>query len=99
MVTAIGTHTVSKPFLRNLNTGEIVWRDIIMPGTYKVIATSKPRFCTSEMNGEAIVILNQPKIFTLSGGGRWCYNTPALEIKLAGSQIGFTYQLKKTALP
>ena len=63
-------------------------------GTYTVLATDASTFCTSGMAGSATITTNPlPAVFTVTGGGAFCFGTPAVHVGLSGSTSGVNYQL------
>jgi uncharacterized protein YjdB len=62
-------------------------------GTYTVAATNTTTSCTN-VSGTATVTENPlPTLFSVTGGGRYCFGGTGVNIGLNGSQSGVTYQL------
>jgi uncharacterized protein YjdB len=62
-------------------------------GAYTVLATNVSSGCTSTMTGSATVVINTlPAVFTMTGGGGYCFGDPGVHITLSGSATGVTYQ-------
>ena len=63
-------------------------------GTYTVLAVNTGTTCTNTMTGsESIVIDPLPTPYTLTGGGNFCSGGAGVDISLAGSDVGISYQL------
>lgn len=64
-------------------------------GTYTVKATNVSTTCTAIMNGSTTVNMSPaPTVYTVSGGGSYCFGDAGADIKLSFSNIGIDYQLK-----
>jgi hypothetical protein len=63
-------------------------------GTYTVQAINAVTMCTSDMNGNATIIVNPlPTAQTITGGGAYCADGAGLAIGLGSSNTSVTYQL------
>ena len=63
-------------------------------GTYTVRATDLSTACSTAMAGTAVINVNPlPTAYTVAGGGSYCSGGAGVNISLAGSQVGATYQL------
>lgn len=63
-------------------------------GTYTIEALSIKGGCLNTMNGSIKVKkLPAPKVFDILSSGSYCERTEGSEIKLNGSETGFTYQV------
>ena len=70
----------------------------LVAGTYTVVATNVTTGCTSNMTGNAIVVVNSlPATFAISAGGTYCAGGDGVDITLSGSATGIDYQLYKGA--
>jgi len=64
------------------------------PGTYTVFATDSATGCTNNMNGGATILVNPlPNVYTVTGGGIYCFDATGVHIGLGGSNAGVKYQL------
>ena len=64
------------------------------PGTYTVAATSSSTTCSATMTGsEAISISPLPTVYSVGGGGAYCFGGTGVHITLSGSSTGVNYQL------
>jgi len=64
------------------------------PGTYTVLAIDTTTGCDSWMTGSAdITIIPGPVGFAVTGGGSYCNGGTGVEVGLANSQSGFSYQM------
>ena len=62
-------------------------------GAYTVIGTNVASGCSTTMTGSATVVINTlPAVFTMTGGGGYCFGDPGVHITLSGSATGVTYQ-------
>jgi hypothetical protein len=69
-------------------------------GTYTVVATNATTSCTSNMTGSVIVVINAlPTAYAVTGGGSYCTGGAGLNIGLANSQVGVSYQLYLSFVP
>jgi len=65
-----------------------------VPGTYTVVATSTSTTCSNTMAGSTTInILPLPSVFTVSTGGNYCAGSGGIDVMLASSQTGISYQL------
>ena len=65
-------------------------------GAYTVLATNVATGCTGNMTGSAAVAINTPPVvFTMTGGGGYCFGMPGVHITLSGSATGVSYQAYK----
>ena len=65
-------------------------------GAYTVLATNVATGCTGNMTGSAAVVINTPPaVFTMTGGGGYCFGMPGVHITLSGSATGVNYQAYK----
>lgn len=63
-------------------------------GTYTVLATNTTTFCTNNMSGSAIVVIDPlPNVYTVTGGGPYCAGGTGVHVGLSGSDVGVNYQL------
>ena len=63
-------------------------------GTYTVVATNATTLCTSNMAGNAIVVINPlPTPYTVTGGGPYCSGGTGVHIGLSSSDLNISYQL------
>jgi PKD repeat protein/subtilisin-like proprotein convertase family protein len=70
----------------------------LLAGTYTVIATHTASACTATMTGNAIVNVNPaPSSFAVTGGGISCSGGQGVEIALAATETGVSYQLQLNA--
>jgi hypothetical protein len=69
-------------------------------GTYVVIATDATTGCTNNMSGSINLTVNPlPTAYTVTGGGGYCPGGAGVNIGLANSNTGVTYQLYKGGTP
>ena len=62
------------------------------PGTYTIEALSKQGGCFAPMNGTiTVTMLPAPTVYKILSSGKYCEGTQGNEIKLNGSESGFTY--------
>ncbi|MEO6670653.1 MAG: M36 family metallopeptidase [Ferruginibacter sp.] len=68
----------------------------LQAGTYTVFATTS--LCSQAMAGSATVTVmsGPPTAFAVTGGGTYCAGGTGVELGLAGSQTGVSYQLKRS---
>ncbi len=70
------------------------------PGTYTVIANTIVSGCTTNMNGNARIVVDaKPAPYVIKGGGNYCPGTAGSDIYLSGSQPGISYQLINSGSP
>jgi subtilisin-like proprotein convertase family protein len=63
-------------------------------GTYSVSATNTTTTCTNNMAGTAAVMISaSPVAYAVTGGGTYCSGGTGVNIGLANSQAGVSYQL------
>ncbi len=63
-------------------------------GTYTVQATNTTTGCSVLMTGSALIVVNPvPTAFAVSSGGSYCAGGAGVNITLASSQAGVSYQL------
>ena len=63
-------------------------------GTYTVVATDATTFCTNNMTGNAVVVINPlPTAYTVTGGGGYCVGGSGVHVGLSNSDAGISYQL------
>jgi hypothetical protein len=63
-------------------------------GTYTVMAVDPSTTCTNTMTGNAIVSITPlPSAYPVVGGGAYCNGTGGVDITMASSDAGTTYQL------
>lgn len=63
-------------------------------GTYTVFATNPSTGCTSNMAGNATVVVNAvPVVYNTVGGGSYCAGGSGVVVGLSGSTSGTNYQL------
>ena len=69
------------------------------PGVYTVVATITATGCTQTMTGSSTIAINSlPTVYTVTGGGSYCFGGSGVAIGVNGSQLGVTYQLYNGAL-
>ena len=70
-------------------------------GTYSVIATNTGTFCTSNMSGVRVVVMNAlPVVDTVTGGGSYCSGSGGVAVGLNTSTTGIRYDLyHSTSVP
>ncbi|MES2704913.1 MAG: T9SS type A sorting domain-containing protein [Bacteroidota bacterium] len=67
-------------------------------GTYSVRATNPTTTCARGMSGTVnVVVLTDPAIYAVTGGGTYCEGTGGLPVGLASSDAGVNYQLYRGA--
>ncbi|WP_420578186.1 FG-GAP-like repeat-containing protein [Ekhidna sp.] len=66
-------------------------------GIYTVIATNLSNGCTEVMNGSAVVDMDGPEVFQVTGGGNLCDNS-SHNIGLSDTEKGVTYKLMKSGV-
>lgn len=65
------------------------------PGVYTVIATNRTSGCAATMYGSATIFTNAlPTVFSVSGGGAYCFGGAGAPIFLSSSNTGISYQVK-----
>ncbi len=65
-----------------------------IPGIYTIIGVDDVTGCASDMAGSAeIIIIPGPVGFPVTGGGSYCNGGVGVEVGLANSQLGATYQM------
>ena len=58
-------------------------------GNYSVTAVNSPSGCSSNMNGNAQIVVNAlPVAYGVTGGGSYCTGGTGVDIMLNGSQAG-----------
>ncbi len=63
-------------------------------GSYTVRAINATTGCQQVMNGSASVIVNTlPATYTVTGGGNYCAGGTGVNVGIAGSETGISYQL------
>ncbi len=63
-------------------------------GTYFVVATNATTGCTNNMTGSVVITINPlPTLYTLTGGGNYCFGTSGSVVGLSSSDLGINYQL------
>ena len=63
-------------------------------GTYTIVATNTSTGCVQNMGGIATVSIDPlPVVYTVTGGGSYCYLGSGVHINLSGSASGISYQL------
>jgi hypothetical protein len=63
-------------------------------GSYTVLATDATSTCTRAMTGAATIVVNPlPTIYVVTGGGHYCAGGTGVDIGLASSSLGISYQL------
>ncbi len=63
-------------------------------GSYTIVATNTTTGCSLNMSSSANVAINAlPTAFAVTGGGSYCSGGTGVSVGLAGSAVGFTYQL------
>ena len=69
-------------------------------GVYTVVATDLTTGCTSNMSGNAAVVINPlPAVFTMTGGGNYAPGGSGVPVGLSGSEVGVNYQLLLGGMP
>lgn len=70
-----------------------------LSGNYSVVATYLPTSCTASMNGFVAVTENPlPLEFNITGNPDFCSGSSGTLLSLSGSQIGYSYQLKRNGI-
>ncbi|MDB5283000.1 MAG: hypothetical protein JWO06_2075, partial [Bacteroidota bacterium] len=73
---------------------QLTFTGINQPGLYTVIATNGTTGCTANMNDSAVVSLApQPNVYSVTGGGSYCFGDSGVVVGLSGSDSGATYVL------
>jgi RHS repeat-associated protein len=73
----------------------LTWNNQTKVGQYTVTALDPNTQCSSSMLSNASVSLHSvPAVYLLSGGGTIPPGSPGLQVQLAGSETGVTYQLR-----
>lgn len=68
-------------------------------GTYTVSAVNTTTSCTSNMTGEAAIVISpMPVAFGITGGGNYCTATAGVTVGLNGSEFGVNYRLYKDGI-
>ena len=68
-------------------------------GVYAVVATDTTTHCTSNMSGNATVVVNPlPVVYNVLGGGAYCDHGGGVQDSLSGSDLGISYQLYNGAV-
>jgi len=63
-------------------------------GTYTVVATNTTTSCTSNMAGNALVVINPlPATYNMTGGGGYCSGGSGVPVGLNGTVSGINYML------
>ncbi len=69
-------------------------------GTYTVLAYNPATGCSSSMSGSAtITVLARPAIIAVTGGGGYCTGSAGVNVGLAASATGISYQLYLAGVP
>jgi uncharacterized protein YjdB len=69
-------------------------------GSYYVIATNTVTGCVSNMLDTAVItILPLPNVYTVGGGGGYCFGDTGVHVTLSNSDTGVNYQLFNSGLP
>ena len=68
-------------------------------GAYTVIATNPTTTCSSTMAGTSVISVNPtPTVYSVTGGGSYCAGGAGVNVGIANSEIGLTYQLYKDGI-
>jgi hypothetical protein len=71
-----------------------------VPGSYRVVATNAATGCVDTMsNVVTIIILPLPTSYAVTGGGSYCAGGTGVNVGLAGSNSGISYQLMNGTTP
>ncbi len=63
-------------------------------GNYTVVATNIRTGCVNNMSGMSVIsLLSAPPVYTVTGGGSYCFGGTGVTIGLNGSNTGITYRL------
>lgn len=63
-------------------------------GTYTIVGTATSSSCLTTMSGNAVIVVNPlPTVYSITGGGPYCYGGTGTHIGLTNSQTGVSYQL------
>ncbi len=93
-----GTTPVGSPAVGTSTT--LTFGPVTAAGTYTIIATDATTGCVNNMTGSAIVTINSlPTTFAITGGGGFCLGGSGVNIGLAGSATGVSYQLLLSGAP
>ena len=69
-------------------------------GTYTVIATNNITSCVQNMGSNASVTIDPlPAVYTVTGGGSYCFGGTGVHVDLTGSVVGTSYQLYYSSAP
>ncbi len=69
-------------------------------GTYTIIATDLTTFCTNNMSGTPVIVVDPlPVAFAMSAGGSYCAGGPGLNVTLSGSEVGVNYEIYLGGVP
>lgn len=69
-------------------------------GTYTIVALDLTTFCTSNMTGSSVIVVDPlPVVYTLTGGGSYCAGGSGVNAVLSGSDLGINYQLYLGGVP
>ena len=61
-------------------------------GVYTVVGSDATTFCHNNMNGNATIHINPlPTVYTVTGGGNYCFGTAGVHVGLNNSSTGTTY--------
>lgn len=62
-------------------------------GSYTIVSANSLTGCSVSMPGTAVVTINSPAVYTVSGSATYCAGAVSGAITLSGSQSGVSYQL------
>ncbi len=69
-------------------------------GTYTVLATNTTTGCSATMTGSAVITINAlPVVYAVTGGGAYCTGGTGVNIGVASSDTGVSYQLYNGTTP
>ena len=75
-------------------TGSAISFGLHTAGVYTAVATNNITLCVNNMPGSATVTaIPLPTVYTVTGGGGYCFGGTGVVIGLSGSDVGVTYQL------
>ncbi|MCW3120658.1 MAG: C-terminal target protein, partial [Flavipsychrobacter sp.] len=62
-------------------------------GTYTIVGTDLTTFCTNNMSGSSVIVVNPlPTVYNVSGGGAYCAGGAGVPVVLSSSDVGTNYQ-------
>ncbi len=71
-----------------------------VPGYYTVVGTNNVTGCTNMMPGGVNISINPlPIVYTVSGGGAYCFGDPGSEVFISGTESGLEYVMSVNGTP